>query len=95
MIQDTLKKRYLVLRDAMPRLEEVGIEAFPFNAGCFALLRLPPSIDPHEHRKRLISDYSLGLVALPAERSLRLAYCSMSEDQIQEAVSRLVLSLSG
>jgi aspartate/methionine/tyrosine aminotransferase len=84
-----LALRYEKLKACLPDLKAVGIQAFPFNSGCFALLRLPAGCDPHTLRKKLIHAYSVGLVALPAERALRVAYCSMHVDQIEEALFRL------
>lgn len=88
-----LAQRYEKLKACLPDLNAVGVQAFPFNSGCFALLRLPEGCDPHTLRKKLIHSYSVGLVALPEERALRVAYCSMHADQIEEAISRLVRAL--
>ena len=89
----TLEKRYQKVKACLPMLEAAGVHAFPFNSGCFALLRLPPGCDPHTLRKKLIHSHSVGLVALPSERALRVAYCSMHEDQIEEALARVAKAL--
>jgi aspartate/methionine/tyrosine aminotransferase len=89
----TLEKRYRKLRSCLPMLESAGVHAFPFNSGCFSLLRLPPGRDPHTLRKKLIQSHSVGLIALPSERALRVAYCSMHKDQIEEALTRLAKAL--
>jgi aspartate/methionine/tyrosine aminotransferase len=88
-IHSILERRYRKVKDCLPLLSAVGVHAFPFNSGCFALLRLPEGKDPHTVRRRLIREQSVGLIALPAERALRLAYCSMNENQIEEALRRL------
>ena len=93
-IHSVLKRRYLKVRDCLPLLSKAGIQAFPFNSGCFTLLRLPVGQSPHALRKKLINEQSVGLVALPAEQALRLAYCSMNETQIEEALRRLAAVLN-
>jgi len=92
-LRSTLARRYEIVKGCMPRLEELGISPYPFNSGCFALLRLPGGVDAHSLRKRLISEQSVGFVAMPSERALRVAYCSMHEEQIAEALSRLAVTL--
>jgi aspartate/methionine/tyrosine aminotransferase len=93
-LKEILSRRYHRVRGCLPQLEAAGIQAFPFNSGCFTLLRLPQGVDAHTLRKRLIDEQSVGFVALPSERALRVAYCSMHEDQIEEALRRLTSTLS-
>ena len=92
-LKDLLRERYQKVRLCLPLLSEAGIEVFPFNSGCFALMRLPEHLDPHAVRRNLIQEHSVGLVALSSHQALRLAYCSMSAEQIEPALSRLALSL--
>ena len=88
-LQTLMTQRYQEVIACLPDLSAVGITAYPFNSGCFALLKLPKQFDPHTLRRRLIEDHSVGLIALPSHQSLRLAYCSTSSSQIEPALKLL------
>ena len=93
-IRALLGRRYRALRAAIPLIEHSGFEAYPFNAGCFALVKAPSSVDVEQLRVYLIDQYSIGLVALPTIGALRIAYCSMDEADIEPMLSRLSVALS-
>ena len=93
-IRELLARRYRALRAALPLVEHSGFEAYPFNAGCFALLKAPISVDVEALRVYLIEKYSIGLVALPSVGALRIAYCSMDERDIEPMLSRLSTALT-
>lgn len=82
----TLARRYRALKSA---LAEAGLEHYPFNSGCFALLRLPEGADANEVRRRLIREQSTGVIAVPQARALRVAFCSVDEGDIGDLVARI------
>ncbi|MEC7241898.1 MAG: aminotransferase class I/II-fold pyridoxal phosphate-dependent enzyme [Myxococcota bacterium] len=92
-LRNVLFDRYQKVISCLPMLSEVGVSAYPFNSGCFTLLKLPDDQDPHTLRRRLISEHSVGLIALPTHNALRLAYCSMASQQIEPALERLALAI--
>ncbi len=92
-IRDLLGKRYRALRAAMPIVEHSGFRSYPFNAGCFALIKAPDFIDVEALRVYLIEQYSIGLIALPSVGALRIAYCSMDERDIEPMLVRLSKAL--
>ncbi len=72
-------------------LAEAGppLSPYPCNAGCFALVRVDPSIPVGQLRRRLILDQSVGVVAVESVNALRIAFCSTPEAQIPELVRRI------
>ena len=85
---DLLRSRYHCLRTALARLSEPFLP-YPFNAGCFALLGLDPRIPVEPLRLRLIDELDTGVIAIGAGNAIRLAYCSLAEDDVDELVDRL------
>ncbi|MFZ5482102.1 MAG: aminotransferase class I/II-fold pyridoxal phosphate-dependent enzyme [Myxococcota bacterium] len=82
-----LARRWKALKDA---LAEAGVDAYPFNSGCFALVPLAAGQDADEVRLRLIREQSLGVIAVPAANALRVAFCSVEEADVPDLVARLV-----
>jgi len=93
-IRELLATRYRALREALPLVADSGFVPYPFNAGCFALLKAPENIDVEDLRLFLIENYSIGLVALPTVGALRIAYCSMDERDIRPMFIRLSTALA-
>jgi len=85
-----LAARYHALRDA---LGQRGLEALPFNSGCFALLRLPDGQNAEAMRQRLLKEQSVGVIAVPSANALRIAYCSIEAADIPDLVARIVAGL--
>lgn len=79
-----LRERYLALRDA---LQAHGIHAWPFNSGCFA--SVPVKEDCEVLRQRLITEQSVGVIAVPSANVLRVAFCSIETEEIPDLVARL------
>ncbi len=88
-----LDARYRLLREGLSELQD-PLFLYPFNAAFFAMIGLPPDMDPNAARLALLHDQSLGTIALPEANALRVAYCSLSLAQIPELVSRLLKGLS-
>jgi aspartate/methionine/tyrosine aminotransferase len=61
---------------------------FPFNAGCFCLLRLREGLNAETVRQALIHDEKVGVVS-QGDRDLRLAFCSLKEEAIEPLVQAL------
>jgi len=85
-----LKRRYQVLQRELGRMEAAGLKPYPNNAGCFALVGVEPPLEADALRRRLIEEFSVGVIAVPEINALRLAFCSMDSDAIPEVVQRLV-----
>jgi len=84
-----LRRRCLVLRDALDHARTTRLSAYPFNSGCFALVHVDDAIPVEPLRKRLIAEFDVGLVAFASVNALRIAYCSMDVDTLPEVVGRL------
>ncbi|MSQ02493.1 MAG: aminotransferase class I/II-fold pyridoxal phosphate-dependent enzyme [Myxococcales bacterium] len=81
-----LRQRY----DALTRaLAAEGLDALPFNSGCFALIQLRADQDAEQLRLRLIREQSTGVIAVPSVNALRVAFCSIDEADIPDLAARL------
>ncbi|GDX83758.1 hypothetical protein LBMAG42_55690 [Deltaproteobacteria bacterium] len=87
-----LRRRYTALSSAL--LAE-GVDALPFNSGCFAMLQLRPDQDAQEVRMRLIREQSTGVIAVPSANALRVAFCSIDEVDIPDLVRRVAAVVNG
>ncbi len=81
-----LRRRYHALSSA---LEREGLDALPFNSGCFALIQLRPDQDADRLRVRLIHEQSTGVIAVPSTNALRVAFCSIDEADIPDLAARI------
>lgn len=81
-----LRRRYDALHTA---LVAEGVDALPFNSGCFALVQLRPEQDAQDVRMRLIREQSTGVIAVPSANALRVAFCSVDETDIPDLVARI------
>lgn len=84
-----LGRRYRALKRELSRVSD-RLVPYPFNSGCFALVRVPAGLDAHEARKTLIAEQDVGSITIPEINALRVAYCSLAEEMIPELVERLV-----
>lgn len=87
-IRLTLEGRYRILKEALTQVDPKLLRPLPFNAGCFALVELPPHLDPERVRQRLLTHHDTGLISV-APRWLRIAHCSIASDMIPELVRRM------
>ena len=76
-----LGKRYRLLRDSLQRHD---VRVVPFNSGCFALV---PTKSPSEDVRKALLREGIGVVALDDHRSIRLAYCSVADEDIESLVA--------
>lgn len=81
-----LRRRYDALHAA---LAAEGVDALPFNSGCFALVQLRPDQDAQTIRMRLIREQSTGVISVPSTNALRVAFCSVDEADIPDLVARI------
>lgn len=84
-----LDGRYRVLKDVLARQPDDLLRPLPFNAGCFAVLRLPSGVDAEKLRHHLIAEHQTGLIAIPPHH-VRIAFCSVAKTDLPELVGRLV-----
>lgn len=80
--------RYLALRRALEQSADV-LHPLPFNSGFFAVARLNANFDAHTVRRQLIAEQSVGLIAVPEVNGLRIAFCSIREEEIPELFARV------
>lgn len=85
-VRGTLAARYRALRDAMRRH---GLESFPFNSGCFAMLPVPLGQDADALRRRLVAERSVGVISVTGANALRLAFCSVEAEDMDDLVARV------
>jgi len=84
-----LERRYQVLSRALDDLPVEDAVPYPFNSAFFALIRLSEVHDAEIVRQRLITEYSVGTIAFAEQNALRIAYCSLHEDAVSEAIGAL------
>ena len=85
-VHDVLATRYEVLRTSVAAH---GLATWPYNSGCFALLKLPARLACEATRQRLILDHSVGVIAVPQVNGLRVAFCSIEAEDIPDLVARI------
>lgn len=79
-LKSILEKRYRVLQAGLSQGSPFWTP-LPFNSGCFCLLQLKPGLEAEKVRQQLIKDESVGVVS-HLDRYLRIAFCSMTEEDI-------------
>lgn len=101
-VRRTLAGRYRALREALGGCDPALLAPLPCNAGCFALVALGPEartagLTADRVRRHLLEAEDTGLVAV-GEEYLRIAHCSVAEEDLPELVRRLergVAALAG
>jgi aspartate/methionine/tyrosine aminotransferase len=86
-LRQLMGRRYAILREALDR-PVPHWTVFPFNAGCFCLLKLREGLDAEAIRQQLIAEESVGVVS-QGDTYIRLAFCSMKEEAIVPLVEAL------
>ena len=86
-IRGLLYRRYRALKDAM---DDLDVPYFPFNSAFFALVRTP--IDAEQMRKYLLTK-GVGVVAVPAQKAIRVSYSTVSVDNIPKMVDIIAEAL--
>ena len=87
-LRQVLGERYHILRAELGKLDPALLKPLPFNSGCFALVELPPGIEPEAARRHLLDHLSTGLISVQPNY-LRIAFCSVAAGTIPELVRRL------
>ena len=82
-----MERRYRTLKAALDRPTRHWT-IFPFNAGCFCLLKLREGLNAGDVRQKLIKDESVGVVS-QGDRYIRIAFCSLDEASIAPLVEAL------
>jgi len=88
-----LQRRYDKLKTALHAAQSDRLRPYPFNSGVFAMVGLPDDIDSEEIRLRLIREHSTGVVRLGGLNALRIAWCSVADEDIDGLVDALVKGL--
>lgn len=98
VVRRQLETRWRRLSAALESVDRGLLRPLPSNAGCFALVEIEESLglSAEQVRRRLLDVESVGVVSI-APRYLRIAFCSLAEDDIErtvEAIERAVLDLA-
>jgi aspartate/methionine/tyrosine aminotransferase len=92
---DVLAARYRVFKEQAKKLErpEDGIYFDPYQGGFFAFLNLPELLPAEKIARRLLDNKGVGVIptAHPeiGVNGIRIAYCSMTIPEIEEALARI------
>ena len=78
----TLGQRFQTLKQALANLPPDVARVNPFHGAFFALLTLPANRRAEAVRQQLLHEHSVGTVAFPEVNALRLAYCSIHNDDL-------------
>ena len=92
-LRGLLAGRYRALRAALGACDPGLLRPLPFNSGCFALVALGPEAraagaTADRVRRHLLEAEDTGVVAA-GEEHLRIAHCSVAEEDLPELVRRL------
>lgn len=92
-VRRLLAGRYRTLREALVGCDSALLAPLPFNSGCFALVALGPEaraagLTAGAVRRHLLEVEDTGLVSI-GEDHLRIAHCSVAEEDLPELVRRL------
>ncbi len=88
-LRGQLSQRWQALKDALAQVKSDKLQPFPFNSAYFALIGLAPGVDADVVRKRLITERSVGVIALPEVNAIRIAYCSTTAEDVAAIVRHL------
>jgi aspartate/methionine/tyrosine aminotransferase len=93
-VRKVLEGRYRALKGALEQVDPALLQPHPFNSGCFALLELPEALGLTSDvvRKHLLEQLDTGVVSL-APRYLRIAHCSVDEEQLPQLVRNLEMGV--
>ncbi|MBP1626728.1 MAG: aminotransferase class I/II-fold pyridoxal phosphate-dependent enzyme [Holophagaceae bacterium] len=61
---------------------------YPFNAGCFCLLKLRDGLDADQIRQQLIAEEGVGVVSQQGN-CIRIAFCSIKEESVVPLIEAL------
>jgi DNA-binding transcriptional MocR family regulator len=86
-LRTLIADRYLVLKSELEKPNR-NWEFFPFNAGCFCLLKLREGLRADEVRQRLIHNENMGVIS-HGERFIRIAFCSIGKRDIPKLIKAL------
>ena len=89
-----LTRRWQLLRSYLADLDPAKVTVNPFHGAFFALLTLSDTLDAEQVRLKLLAEHSVGTIAFSSTNALRIAYCSIHEDDLPELARALKLTLS-
>ena len=79
-----LAERWSTLRQALATLPSDRAVVHPFQGAFFALMTLRGGLDAEAVRLQLLREHSVGTIAFPEANALRVAYCSIHNDDLPE-----------
>ena len=96
-VKDLLKSRYDLINEQAATLEIPGVSIDPNSGGYFLFINIDPKIiKASVFADHLLKKYKVGII--PIEKledninGIRIAYCSISIDQIPEFIQRIKLA---
>jgi len=87
-VRDLLGLRWKTLGDGLATLP-ASMVPYPFHGAFFALLQLSEGLCAEELRVRLLCEHSVGVIAFPEVNALRVAFCSLHNDDLPPLLDAL------
>jgi len=95
-IIDVLAERYRIIKKAFGQTDMSGCTPDPFNSGFFCSLNV--KVPAETLADRLLKEYKVGTIPMNIPKlginSIRIAFCSVEADQIEDMVSRIADCIS-
>jgi len=88
--QSLLRSRWQALHSGLAEIAGPLLRPLPFNAAYFALVEVGGGISAEALRMHLLQHYSVGVIALSEPNAIRIAYCSLAEENIPQLIDALV-----
>lgn len=87
--RDVMRSRYRTLAEGLATLPADRVTVHPFHGAFFALMSLTAGQSAEQVRQTLLAEHSVGVVAFPDANALRVAFCSIREEQLGRLVDAL------
>lgn len=84
---EEMRRRYRRIHQAIASHPQTLLRAYPFNSGYFMAFDTTGH-SAEQLRRHLLDDYGIGTVNI-MDRTLRLAYCSVEEESLEDLVDKV------
>ena len=84
---EEMRRRYVRIHQAISSHPQTLLKAYPFNSGYFMAFDTTGH-SAEQLRRHLLDDYGIGTVNI-MDRTLRLAYCSVEEESLEDLVDKV------
>lgn len=86
-LHQLMSERYMTLKLALAQTNR-NWTCFPFNSGCFCLLKLRNGLNADKIRQQLINKESVGVIS-QGNSFIRIAFCSLKQEDIVPLIDAL------